>query len=163
MTDDHIQRVRAVLVISGVAILVVNALINRATIEELQKRLGSRSLTAEQQSLFVNTLKKGPKGTVDIQCGVESAWSFSRQIGSLLAKAGWNVTVYSAQFNAPPQGIIIVVRSVENHPARALQEAFKLVSFPPTYFGESPPPDVLNASVISPSGDTIWLIIGDKS
>jgi hypothetical protein len=131
------------------------------SVAELQERVRP-SLTEEQQSRFFNALKESPKGTVDIQCDNKNAWHFSNQIASLLKRAEWNFTVGMVEFNGPAQGIIVVVRSVENLPANALQEALKLVGFPPTYFGEAPPPDIVSAAALSPRGDGIILIIGHK-
>jgi hypothetical protein len=128
---------------------------------ELQERVRP-SLTEEQRSRFVNALKESPKGTVNIQCEDKNAWHFSNQIASLLKISEWNFTLYPVEFNGPAQGIIVVVRSVENLPAKALREALELVGFPPTYFGEAPPPDVVSAAALSPHEDEIILIIGHK-
>ena len=141
----------------------VNAFRSKATIEELENRLRRPSLTAEQQSAFVKKLKGSPKEKVHIQCGVESAWSFCSQIASLFKNAGWNFEVYPVSFGAPPQGVMIVARSIANPAAIALQEAFKLIRFPLAYFGEAPPLEILYAIARTPPGDEIWLIIGDKS
>ena len=165
MTDNHIQRMRAALVVLGVAMMVVNAFLSDATIKKLGERIeliARPSLTEEQKSLFVKTLKERPKGEVDIQCGVEATWAFCRQLALLFEIAGWNFNVHKVEFNAPPQGIIIVTKSVENPSAKAIQEAFELAGSPLTFFGNAPPQAVLNAAVLSPPGNEIWLIIGDK-
>jgi hypothetical protein len=128
---------------------------------EIQERVRP-SLTEEQQSRFVNALKESPKGTVDIQCNNKNAWHFSNQIASLLKLATWNSTVGMVEFNGPAQGIIIVVRSVENLPAKALREALELVGFPSIYFGEAPPPHIVSAAALIPREDEIILIIRHK-
>ena len=163
MTDKQIQWVRTVFIFGAVFLGLANAFRGKATIAELENRLRRPSLAAEQQSAFVKKLNGSPKEKVHIQCGMESAWPFCRQIASLFKNAGWNFEVYPVGFGAPPQGVMIVARSITNPAAIALQEAFKLIRFPLAYFGEAPPLEILYAISRTPPGDEIWLIIGDKS
>ena len=102
---------------------------------ELQERLKRRHLDANQQAVFLQTLRAHPAGTVELEFNTsdDEIEDFAMQLRDLLQAAGWTVEFMPAVAGGTWRGIVIGIPYLENPsiPALALAQAFANVGFQP--------------------------------
>ncbi len=103
---------------------------------QLQRRIEPRRISADEKTRLVETLSRGPKGKVSINCvlGDGEGQAFANDIDGVLKASGWESTgvSQSAYSGGNPVGFGIIIRSAMNAPpyAIALQHAFFSVGIP---------------------------------
>lgn len=102
---------------------------------KIEERLAPRRLTLDRLRRFLDILRKGPKGPVDIQFAANDAEAsaFASQIRDALRNAGWDAHITAAFVSVESlQGLVVTVYNADRAPVHVavLKNALEQVGFP---------------------------------
>lgn len=111
-------------------------LLDKRQTELFERRQRPRTITAQQQRIFIETLAGSPRGKLSLQyLGITTeAYAFAQQLQSLLNMAGYEVPERpggegALSFGPPPTGIQILCKDPDHPPplVEPLRIAFRTI------------------------------------